>query len=186
MPHCLLLQAAEATKVATEAAGVVGHHAAENAFTALLWLLIVALSGITIWQWRRAEAAVAAQLALVGGQGAAIQAALATARTDWAQELAIDNGHAEAMQRQMREQYERQIKDLTEANEKAQQRLEKINQELRLQESKSVEVLSATGSKMREITNALSQVASNQNDMLHKLNLLTGSVPYVRPLATMP
>jgi len=178
----LLLQTAEIAQVATDAAGAVTHHAAENAFTALLWLLIVVLVGITAWQWRKTAAVEASKLQLVESQQATLRTTLTDARADWAQEMAIDNGNAAALQRQMREQYERQIKDLSEANEKAQQRLEKINTELRLQEGKSVEVLGATGNKMREIANALTQVANNQTEMIHRLNVLAGSSPPLRPL----
>ena len=44
----LLLQAAEATKAAADAAGTVAHHAGGDPFTALLWLLVLVFGGAAV------------------------------------------------------------------------------------------------------------------------------------------
>ncbi len=154
MPTAFLLQAAEITKTATEAAGTVTRHAAESGPAyALLWLLVVVLAGISLAFYLKAEKA-------QQGQQEAINKAVSAAREEWARQQAFDNGHAADLLRQSREQ-EREALD----------RLEVINRELRQQEVKSVEVIGG----VRQALGQLSAIMHGVQTQLQSIeSLLTG------------
>lgn len=146
----LLLQLPELTQATQAATTQVDQ---QGPLFAVLWALIVLLVAVCLGFYRKAEQA-------LRERHDACAAAVAAARTEWARQQAIDNGHAAEMLRQSREQ-EREALD----------RLDHINRELRQQEVKSVEVIGG-------VRTALSQLSAIMHGVQTQLQvieaLLTG------------
>lgn len=163
--HALLLQATEATKAAADAAGAVGKHAAETGgLTSLLWLLclllLIACVILAVLLYRTET-----------GKTEAITVAVTKAREESARQQALDNGHAADLLRQSREQ-ERDCLD----------RIDKINQELRVQDKESVKVIGAVSTALSGLTSVIQGV---QFQLITIETLLTGRPAQV-PRSTTP
>lgn len=165
-PPPFFLQATELTKqAATAAGGVTEQMNQQGPLYLLLWLLVLAASGIAVWMYLKADKVIAtAQVER--------DKAVATAREEWARQQAIDNGHAAEMLSHARSQ-----------EKDALNRLDTINRELRQQEVKSVEVLSG-------LRTALNQVYSILYAVQHQLQgietALNPSRPPTLPPPTQP
>jgi preprotein translocase subunit SecG len=163
-PAAVFLQAVEATKAAAAAAGAVGKHAAESGLSSVLWflvlLLLIACVILAVLLYKTET-----------GRAESLQKAVTTAREEWAKQQAFDNGHAADLLKQSREQ-EREALD----------RLEKINQELRIQDKESVKVIGAVANSINAITSVMQGV---QFQLVTIETILTGRAgqPPARPPA---
>ena len=132
------LQLTEASKLTTEAASLATNHMNQQGpLFAVLWALVLLLVGVCFAFYLKAEKA-------LRERHEASTQAVAAARVEWAQQQAIDNGHAADMLRQSREQ-EREALD----------RLELINRELRQQEVKSVEVIGGVRMALTQLSSIM-------------------------------
>lgn len=138
-----MLQITEATRAVTEAAGAATTQVGQQGpLFAVLWSLVLLLVLISCSLYLKAEKVNASS------QRACTEA-VQNARTEWARQQAIDNGHAAEMLRQSREQ-EREALD----------RLDLINRELRQQEVKSVEVIGGVRTALTQLSTIMHGVQS--------------------------
>lgn len=160
MTHRLLLQAQLNESISKATANATDQVGQSGALNSVLWLLILVLAAITVFMYMEARKA-------TNEKQAAVQKAVQAAQVEWAKQQAVDNGH-----------YESLLKDSRERERDLQNRHDAITRELRQQESKTVEVLSA-------VRGVLSQLNGGVMTVQHQLqsieSLITGRPATIRP-----
>jgi hypothetical protein len=158
------LQLSEAGKLTTEAAtSATAHMGQQGPLFAVLWALVLLLVAVCFGFYFKAEKA-------LSERHAACTQAVASARTEWAHQQAVDNGHAADMLRQSREQ-EREALD----------RLDLINRELRQQEVKSVEVIGGVRTAITQLSAIMHGVQMQLQSIETTLASPTRRAPPPRP-----
>lgn len=138
----LFCQLSEAAKAAAAAAATATEQISDqnNPLLAVLWAAVTVLAVVSVFLYWKADTA-------TKNQSSACTAAVAAAREGWAEQQAIDNGHAADLLRQSQ----------TEARE-SRASLERMNQELRIQDKESVKTFAAVATAMGHLTQALQQM----------------------------